>query len=174
MAKSTRTRKPSNREPTSLAITTPIRTRDPPSSPDQLQVIDPRILDIDVRQRQPSIQAQPPIFNTTEQPKLDSIELAQPNDLPDTQSQAVSWSRSPSYNPFIEDLQQEPSIKDSQQQKEELDDKGKVFAWTIELEALLFNELVRQVVDLGKRANSRFKNEAWKEVVAYIYNETGY
>lgn len=73
--KSTRIRKPSNRERKSLAITTPIRTRVPPSSPDQLQqVIDPQILELDTQQL---------------------IELAQPddllNDLPDN-TQRVSWS----------------------------------------------------------------------------------
>jgi hypothetical protein len=84
------------------------------------------------------------------------------------------WSRSPNYNPPIEDLQQESPIEDSQQQEEELDDKGKGFVWTIKLEALLFNELVRQVVDLGKRADSGFKKEAWKEVVARIYSKAGH
>jgi Myb/SANT-like DNA-binding protein len=167
--KSTRIKKPSNREPKSLAITTPIRTRVPPSSPDQLQqVIDPQILELDAQQL---------------------IELAQPDDLPNDlpdNTQQVSWSRSPGYNSPIDDSQSsvddsqppvensQPPVNNSQQLEEELDDKGKVFAWTFELEELMFNELIRQVVDLGKRADSGFKKEAWKEVVIHIQSETGH
>ena len=142
MVKSTQSRKPANRQPTSLAIPT-LETRVPSSTPDQL--IDPRILEIHVQQQQPSIQAQPPILN--------SIEPAQPNDF------SKSQSRSPSYNPPIDNLQQKPSVK-LQQQEDKIEEKGKVFVWTIKLEALLFNELVHQVVDLGKQANSGFKKEA--------------
>jgi len=114
--KSTRNRKPANREPKSLAITPPIRTRIPPSSPDQLQqVIDPQILELDAQQ---------------------PIKLAQPDDLPD-ETQRVSWSTSPSYNSPIDGSQ--PLIEDLQH----LEEEGKVFAWTFELEELIFNELVR-------------------------------
>jgi Myb/SANT-like DNA-binding protein len=90
--------------------------------------------------------------------------------------QRVLWSRSPSYinnlQPPVKDSQ--PPIEDSQQPEEELNDKDKGFAWTFELEELMFNELVRQVIDLGKRADSGFKKEAWKEVVTHIQSETGY
>ena len=38
----------------------------------------------------------------------------------------------------------------------------------------MFNKLVHQVVDLGKRANSGFKKEAWKEVIVHIQKKTGH
>jgi len=79
--KSSRIKRPANREPTSLAIQTSIRTQVPLSSPNQLQdVIDPRLLEHDA------------IINTVEQPKLDSTEFTSPNDdlSSDTQTQEFS------------------------------------------------------------------------------------
>jgi hypothetical protein len=108
-----------------------------------------------------------------------TIELAQPdelpNDLPD-ETQRVSWSRSPSYiddsQPPVENPRSH--VKHSQQPEEELNDKNEDFTRTFELEELTFNELVCQVVDLGKRADRGFKKEAWKEVVTHIQCETGH
>jgi Myb/SANT-like DNA-binding domain len=45
--------------------------------------------------------------------------------------------------------------------------------WTFEIEEVMLNELVHQVVDLGKRADSGFKKEAWAGVLEVIERETG-
>jgi hypothetical protein len=104
--KSNRIKKPANREPTSLAIPTSIRTRDPPSSPNQLQtdVIDPRLLEHDAQLPNKAI------INTVKQPELDLIELdstkfASLNDdlSSNTQTREFSWSTTPGYNPSTND-----------------------------------------------------------------------
>jgi hypothetical protein len=68
--KSNRIKRPANREPTSLAIATSIRTRVPLSSPElQTDVIDPQLLEHDAQLPNKAI------INTVEQLELDSIEL---------------------------------------------------------------------------------------------------
>jgi hypothetical protein len=118
--KSNRIKKPANREPTSLAIPTSIRTRVLPSSLNQLQtdVIDPRLLEHDAQLPNKAV------VNTVEEPeldliKLDSTEFASPNDdsSSNTQTREFSWSTTLGYN---------PSTNDSQVTKG-LDNKGKTF-----------------------------------------------
>jgi hypothetical protein len=87
--KSTWIKRRANRDPTSLAIATSIRTQVPPSSPDQLQtdVIDPQLLEHDAQLPNEAI------INTIEQLELDLIELACPNNdlpYPNTQTREVS------------------------------------------------------------------------------------
>ena len=67
--KSTRIKRPANRIPTSLAIATTIQTRVPPSSPNQLQTIDPQLLEYDAQL--PNNKA---IINTVEQADFALIE----------------------------------------------------------------------------------------------------
>ena len=162
--KSNRIKKPANREPTSLAIPTSIRTQVPPSSPNQLQdVIDPRLLEHDAQLPNKAI------INTVKQPELDLIELdstkfASLNDdlSSNTQTREFSQSTTPGYN---------PSTNDSQVTKG-LDNKGKTFLWTFVIEEAMFNKLVQQVVDLSKQADNEFKKEAWTAVIKEIKQKT--
>ena len=59
-------------------------------------------------------------------------------------------SVTPGYNPPTDDSQA----------AEELYNKGKAFLQTFTIEEAMFNKLVRQVVDLGKQADSRFTKRA--------------
>jgi hypothetical protein len=79
--KSSRIKSPANREPTSLAIPTSIRTLVPPSSPNQLQdVIDPRLLEHNA------------IINTVEQPQLDSTKFTSLNNDLSSNTQTQKFS----------------------------------------------------------------------------------
>jgi Myb/SANT-like DNA-binding domain len=137
--KSTRARRPPNREPTSLAIP-PITS----SSPDQLQteLVDPRLLEHDKH-----------AFNTTEQLELDTIEYEYQTppqvDLRtsqlQTQSREVSWPAS--------------DYGDKATTASDTISTSKAFTWTFETEEALLNELIQQV-EAGKRSDSGFKKEA--------------
>src|SRR5258705_2873298 len=157
-SKSSRTRKPANREPTSLAVYSR-GTPQPPtleSLPDQLQqVIDPEILALNKAQTD---SATAPIYNsiTVEADREFSPFSDGYEDQPTTPSLTTP-------SPSTSDSQKQ-DIDPEQQDEEELETK---FAWTFAMEEVLFNELVHQV-ELGKRADNGFKKEAWVAAFAAV------
>jgi hypothetical protein len=163
--KSTRIRKPSNREPTSLAImATPI-----PSSSNllQTQLVDPTFL------------------KTTEQFELDIIEYQYPSlPQPDLNSSRASSSLS-QVRLETSELEQTQSTREVSRLESDSgattgsDTKGLVVAddtalaasgkitWTFTMEEALVNELVRQV-EQGKRVDSGYKKEAWAAAITQV------
>jgi hypothetical protein len=155
--KSTRIRKPTNREPRSaIAAPTPII----PSSPDQLQVIDPQLLALNNATNSNSITVERG-YNPFSDGYLDV----------DTISPSFPLTPSNNSQPVEDELDSRQSVQDKDK------DKGKEtvrpFAWTKEMEETMIQELVRQVVDNGKRADSGFKREAWTAVVDVVQACTG-
>ena len=166
--KSTRYRRPSNREPTSLAITpTPI----PLSSLDQLQLqsIDLRLLDTTKQSELDTIEYRYP---SPPQPTLDSpqaslsssqleLEQGQP-------TREVSWPAS-DYGRITttDDITGLAVANDAI-----LAVNGKA-GWTSVMEEALVNELVQQV-EQGKRTNSGFKKEAWTIAITQVKHTTNW
>jgi hypothetical protein len=143
--KSTRVRKPANRLPKSLAAL-PI---DPPIDPEPLDLlIDPRLLDVAVDD---DVERQFSPFSDG------YIKGTQP------QSSSPFDTSSDPFQPFEQavtpDDSQQPTYTQQDTEKE-----NKSFLWTDLMVDTLLNELLHQV-ELGKRADSSFKKEAW---IAYI------
>lgn len=151
-SKSARTRRSTNRKPTSLAVRdrsyphTPIPTQNlvQIASPDQLQQIDPQLFALE---------------NTQASEGIDDTITVKPVDK--QFSPFSDGYESPSSPPADtgepEPDSQDPVIDPQQQDEDEANTK---FAWTFEMEEALFTELVHQV-ELGKRADSGFKKDAW-------------
>ena len=150
--KSTRVRKPANRLPKSLAALPidPLIVLKPALDPEPLDLpIDPRLLDVAVDvdddiERQFSPFSDSYIGDTQPQSSLGH-------------QQSSTSSESDPFQPIHNNSQQPTHI---QQDTE----KEKLFSWTDLMVDTLLNELLHQV-ELGKRADSGFKKEAW---IAYI------
>lgn len=159
--KSTRVRKPANKEPTSLATRT--TTSITPSSPDQLQhVIDPQLVALD----RDAIT----LNNNT----IDDSIVVERDFSPFSDGFPNLPSRPSTPDVTINDSQPLDTEPDSQQEQEQTQQAGNttaVFAWTFAMEEALFNELIHQD-ELGKRADSGFKKEAWTAVLAEVYKRT--
>jgi hypothetical protein len=159
--KSTRVRKPANKEPTSLATRT--TTSITPSSPDQLQhVIDPQLVALD----RDAIT----LNNNT----IDDSIVVEHDFSPFSDGFPNLPSRPSTPDVTINDSQPLDTEPDSQQEQEQTQQAGNttaVFAWTFAMEEALFNELIHQD-ELGKRADSGFKKEAWTAVLAEVYKRT--
>jgi hypothetical protein len=145
--KSTRVRKPANRLPKSLAAL-PI---DPPIVPEPLDLlIDPQLLDVAVDNDDVDRQFSP--FSD--------------GYIEDTQPQSPSSTSSNPFQPFeqavISDDLQQPTCTQQDTEKE-----NKSFSWTDLMVDTLLNELLQQV-ELGKRADSGFKKEAWTACIVAI------
>ncbi|MEA2958739.1 MAG: hypothetical protein QOJ58_4260 [Alphaproteobacteria bacterium] len=159
--KSTRVRKPANKEPTSLATRT--TTSITPSSPDQLQhVIDHQLVALD----RDAIT----LNNNT----IDDSIVVERDFSPFSDGFPNLPSRPSTPDVTINDSQPLDTEPDSQQEQEQTQQAGNttaVFAWTFAMEEALFNELIHQD-ELGKRADSGFKKEAWTAVLAEVYKRT--
>jgi hypothetical protein len=153
-SKSARTRKSTNRKPTSRAVRDrssphpPTPTQNPVqmASPDQLQQIDPQLFALENTQAGEGMDNSITVNSSVERqfsPFSDAYES--PSAPADTGE------------PEPEPDSQDPVIDPEQQDEDEANTK---FAWTFEMEEALFNELVHQV-ELGKRADSGFKKDAW-------------
>lgn len=161
--KSNRVRKPANKEPTSLATRT--TTSITQSSPDQLpHVIDPQLVALD----RDAITLN---NNTID----DSIVVERDfSPFSDGFPNLPSRPSTPDVTGTINDSQPLDTEPDSQQEQEQTQQAGNttaVFAWTFAMEEALFNELIHQD-ELGKRADSGFKKEAWTAVLAEVYKRT--
>lgn len=159
--KSNRVRKPANKEPTSLATRT--TTSITPSSPDQLpHVIDPQLVALD----RDAIT----LNNNT----IDDSIVVERDFSPFSDGFPNLPSRPSTPDVTINDSQPLDTEPDSQQEQEQTQQAGNttaVFAWTFAMEEALFNELIHQD-ELGKRADSGFKKEAWTAVLAEVYKRT--
>jgi Myb/SANT-like DNA-binding domain len=161
--KSTRVRKPANKEPTSLATRT--TTSITPSSPDQLpHVIDPQLFALN----RDAITLN---NNTID----DSIVVERDfSPFSDGFPNLPSRPSTPDVTGTINDsqpLDTEPDSQQEQEQTQQARNTTAVFAWTFAMEEALFNELIHQD-ELGKRADSGFKKEAWTAVLAEVYKRT--
>jgi hypothetical protein len=162
--KSTRVRKPANKEPTSLATrtTSSITT----SPPDQLQhVIDPQLVALD----------RDAVITLNNNTIDDSIVVERDfSPFSDGFPNLPSSPSTPDATGTINDslsLDAEPDSQQEQEQTQQAGNATAVFAWTFAMEEALFNELIHQD-ELGKRADSGFKKEAWTAVLAEVRKRT--
>jgi hypothetical protein len=102
----------------------------------------------------------PPISN--EYPDLDAeldIGYIYPHNTPPPQGREVTWSPTPPPLPPPLPLPPPPISTESVTIPNNIQPSS-TFRWTLEMEELLFHTLVEQV-NIGKRADSGFKKEAW-------------
>ncbi len=158
MPRTTRIRRAANREPTSLAATTTLLGEDEAidtiETPASNANIDPALTNHDINPPPP-----PP-------PPTD-FEYPSPPPLLESQGREISWSPTPP--PLLPPPQlatpTPPLTSDDLQPQLSL-------WWTFEMEETLFLTLLEQV-DIGKRADSRFKKEAWIACCNAIEKATG-
>jgi hypothetical protein len=146
---SSRTKRAPNREPTSLARGSHI----------QDSQIDPELLS----------QVPESLPLTPQAPGPQASNLYAPASQ-NRSSQALDSQASSSQGPDSSQTPAPDSQASSRTPYSQAPDSNK---WTPELEKLMLDELVHQVVDLGKRADSGFKKEAWVGVLDYIAQEIG-
>lgn len=168
--RTTRNRRAPNREPTSLAIITSTSENE---AIDTIEIvvpsanIDPAITTYEIDHPPPPSQLVDSLDPNYDIYPLNDFEYHPPI-LPDeSQGREVSWPPTPPL-PFAS-LQSQPasplpSISDIQPQLP--------LRWTFEMEEILFCTLLEQV-DIGKRADSGFKKEAWTACSDVIKNTTG-
>lgn len=181
MLRTARFKRAPNRGPTSLAapaITTlgkteAINSTEALLSSEPNTNIDPALIDYDIQPQSPSnlldfydtfttpIDPDTPIDLDPEYPLAPLVE---------DHGRAISWSPTPiPGTPTIRLLSVSPTILPS------LHDNIYTqlpVRWTLEMEEILFNTLLEQV-DIGKRADSGFKKEAWIACCSTIKRATG-
>lgn len=177
MPRTPRKKRAPNRGPTSLAVAATLSGENP--AIDSIEVptsgtnIDPALTNYDIN---PSPPPPPPpplsieFLDTSEDILLSAdFEYPLPHLLPEGQGREVSWSPTPPPQSTRPESPTRPppppSISDDIQLQLPL-------RWTFEMEETLFLTL-REQVDIGKRADSGFKKEAWIACCAAIEITTG-
>jgi Myb/SANT-like DNA-binding protein len=164
--KSTRVRKPSNREPTSLAITpTPI-----PSSSDlrRTELVDPMLLkttELDTIEYQYPGPPQPNLNLSRASSSLSHVGL-ETSQLEQTQSTREVSRLESNYSATTGGDTTGLVVADDTTPAVD----GKI-TWTFKMEEALVNELVQQV-EQGKRADSGYKKEAWAAAITQVEHAT--
>ncbi len=175
MGRTTRIRRPPNREPTSLAGAALLAGASSENEAiDTVELlapdsnIDPALTTYEIDHPPPPSQSfdiSDPNYDTY---PLNDFQYPSPSPLPHESvglGREVTWSptpppqvrqpASPTPLPLIRDIQPQPQIR-----------------WTLKMEETLFGTLLEQV-DIGKRADSGFKKEAWTACCIAIKNATG-
>jgi Myb/SANT-like DNA-binding domain len=172
--RATRNRRPPNREPTSLAAATSTSENE---AIDTIEIvapdanIDPAITTYEIDHPPPPSQLVDSLDPNYDIYPLNDFEYPPPSPILPNESQGreVSWPPTPPL-PFAP-LQSQPAspiplpfTSDTQPQLP--------LRWTFKMEEILFHTLLEQV-DIGKRADSGFKKEAWTACSDAIRNTTG-
>jgi hypothetical protein len=170
MHRTARVKRAPNREPTSLAVATTLSGEN--EAIDSIEVlipeanIDPALTNHDITPPSPSqlLDCPDPNYDTF---LPTDFEYPSPLPLlPDHQDRDVSWSPTPTLPPLLsQPASPTPPISDDLQPQ--------LFVrWTFVMEETLFLTLLEQV-DIGKRADSGFKKDAWTACCNAIKKATG-
>jgi hypothetical protein len=153
--KSTRVRKAPNREPVSAIATRTAPTVPTPSSPNQLatQLIDPQLLLHDA-----TITIASSLNDSSQDDE--NYRFVRPRSASSSLDFSTLPQQSSTQSSEFEPFERVIIPNDSQQPIQVTEKLARKFGWSLSMERALFQELLHQE-DIGKRADSGFKKEAW-------------